>query len=477
MKLRFLGLTLTLFAFLLGLGAGALWFWSTQAWKDHLTRAYVTGIGIHEALRSGSPTPTDVIASILPPEQTRLADRGAFSRLPEAPIPAYVTNVSILDRGIDPVEGHTISIGIVSDKLRYALAELVQDERANTAVKFGNVTRLLATYCSEPMLYVSLGDGLWWRVDGTKIWGCSAAPCDLRLLSVLLAIFGAITVSSLVADVTSHFDRFANALRHRRRLGGPESYSITGPRELQDIVSAVNSYLETERAQLSKRALVLSGVSHDLGMPATRLRLRTALIEDQELRDKLDQDIDRMTSMIESVLTYTRSELNVEEPRQISLTSLVEAIVDDYQDLGKSVDLRAPEPRIVKTGLSVFAGHHGQSEVAEHTPVLVMGRPVSLQRAISNLVDNALKYGRRATLNIEATPHKAIILIEDAGSRMTVEDIETLLAPFQRGANTTTIDGSGLGLTIVATIAEQHGGRLYFEVGKTGLCAVIEIAR
>jgi signal transduction histidine kinase len=477
MRLRTLVLLGTAIAFLLGLGAGALWFWSSQAWHNHLTRAYVTGIGIHEALRTGTQMPPNVTVSILPPDQSRLADRGAFSRLPDAPVPAYVTNVSILDRGADPIEGHTLSIGIVSDKLRYSLAELVQDERENAAAKFGNVTRLLATYCSDSILFVSRGDGTWARIDGTKVWGCSAVPRDLRLLSALLAIFGVVIVTSLVSDAAAHFDRFAYALRHRRRLGGPESYAISGPQELQDIVGAVNSYLETERAQLSKRAFVLSGVSHDLGMPATRLRLRTALIEDEELREKFDKDIDRMTTMIESVLTYTRSELNVEEPRQISLSSLVEAIVDDYQDMGKPVEMRPISPRVVQTGLSLFAGQRGQSEVTDHTPILVMARPISLQRAITNLVDNALKYGRYAAVEIEASSERARVTIEDAGSHMTVEDIENLMAPFQRGENTMSIEGSGLGLTIVATIAEQHGGRLYFEHGTHGLRASLEIER
>ena len=72
-------------------------------------------------------------------------------------------------------------------------------------------------------------------------------------------------------------------------------------------MSAVNSYLENEREQLSKRAIVLSGVSHDLGTPATRLRLRAALIKERDLCEKLEADIDSMTEMIESVLTYTRA--------------------------------------------------------------------------------------------------------------------------------------------------------------------------
>ena len=273
------------------------------------------------------------------------------------------------------------------------------------------------------------------------------------------------------------YDRFARALRGRRRLGGPESYTLDGPAELREIVSAVNSYLEDERDQLSKRAIVLSGVSHDLGTPATRLRLRAALIPDQDLRQKFEADIDRMTGMIESVLTYTRSELNVEEPRQISLTSLVEALVFDYQDVGKPVDLRPPEARTVEGGGSVFSTARRQSNLLELHKILVVARPLSLQRAVSNLIDNALKYGRRATLELSANAETALIVVEDEGSDMSVDDIAAVISPFTRGPNTARVSGLGLGLTIVATVAEQHGGRLWFETGSHGLRACLEIRR
>lgn len=100
--------------------------------------------------------------------------------------------------------------------------------------------------------------------------------------------------------------------------------------------------------------------------------------------------------------------------------------------------------------------------------LLITARPVSLKRAITNLIDNALKYGRRASVQLIATPAHATIAIEDEGSGMSAAEVEAVVAPFKRGDNTRAIDGFGLGQTIVATVAEQHGGRLYFETGNTG---------
>ncbi|WP_421703702.1 sensor histidine kinase [Aliiroseovarius sp.] len=477
LRLKTLGVVLILACFATALGTTWLWFSSTRAWQAHLTRSYVTGVALYETLRLGTAPPEGIVVTALNAENAGLASQGAFVRLPAIPAPAFVTNVSIKGPGRDPVSGESLTLGIVSNNLQYAVSELVSNEGQPAAQKFGNVTRLLATYCSEPIMFARMGTQPWVRVDGRGVWGCGVAPRDLRLAAVLVALVALAIFATLVRDNSAHFERFARALNNHRRLGGPQSYEAQGPEELRDIVQAVNSYLEHERAQLSKRATVLSGVSHDLGTPATRLRLRTALIKEAELREKLEADIDSMTEMIESVLTYTRAELNEETPRSLSLTSLVEALVADYQDLDRPVSIRAPERVMVEGGRSVFAASQGHATLPEAQRILVTARPVSLKRAISNLIENALKYGRRASVELTATPDHAIIVVEDEGSGMSAEDIEAVVAPFKRGENTQAIDGFGLGLTIVATVAEQHGGSLHFESGRHGLRACLEICR
>jgi len=165
-----------------------------------------------------------------------------------------------------------------------------------------------------------------------------------------------------------------------------------------------------------------------------------------------------MTGIIESVLTYTNAEMNAEAPRRLSLTSLVDAIVADYQDVGQSVTLEQSKDMILQGGRSIFMSHRGQSVVSSERDIVVFARPISLQRAITNLIENALKYGRRAHVQVQATADIATIIVEDEGTDNSAHDVEGLMAPFKRGENTATIDGHGLGLTIVATIAKLHGG-------------------
>lgn len=476
-SLRFFGIALALTAFVCGLASAVLWMQSAAAWERHLTRSYYTGKALFATLTAGGNPPAGVEITPLSPADQALAAEAAFSRISGTPRPALVTNVTIQQAASAQQPAHTLSLAVVAAELRYPLAKISFRDDTGAADTLGALTRIMASHCSDPVMFASVDTQPWQRIDGTAVWGCAAAPSDYRLIAVLLAVVSLGVMVTVFLDMTSHFDRFAALLRSRRRLGGPDSYETSGPRELRAIVAAVNNYLETGREQLEKRAMVLSGVSHDLGTPATRLRLRAALIDDPDLRQRLERDIDQMTGIIDSVLTYTRTELDSEEPRQISLTSLVEALVADYSDTGQPVTFRPSGAQKVQGGRSVFMLRRGQGTLPEERRVVVTARPVALQRALSNLIDNALKYGRRATVELEADADTATLIVEDEGADYLPEDLEKLVAPYRRGTNTDSVQGFGLGLTIVASIASMHGGTLSFEAGATGIRARLSIER
>ena len=184
-----------------------------------------------------------------------------------------------------------------------------------------------------------------------------------------------------------------------------------------------------------------------------------------------------MTGMIESVLTYTRAEMNAETPRDLSLDALLEAIVDDYQDTGAPVTLGTAPARRVTGGRSVFGARQVHGIVPSAGDVIVRARPIALKRAITNLIDNALKYGRRAEVRLEADSEVARVVVQDEGQETSAAEVEALIAPFRRGENTGAVTGHGMGLTIAATIARQHGGALRFADGPGGLMASISVRR
>ena len=225
--------------------------------------------------------------------------------------------------------------------------------------------------------------------------------------------------------------------------------------------------------------MLLSGISHDLGTPATRLKLRTALIEDKVLREKLDRDIDQMTDMIDGVLSYTRHEMDLETPRKISMRSLVESIVDDYEDLGKPVTLSAPQQVNFERLGNVFSQSSESTRVLirDHQRVLCKCRPNAIRRALTNLIENALKYGESAHVTLSATAEEFKIVVSDNGSHTTFDDPEKLLEPFVRGDNATLQRGAGLGLTITDSVVKNHGGILRFEQRSDGLDVIMELPR
>ncbi|SLN25814.1 Osmolarity sensor protein EnvZ [Aquimixticola soesokkakensis] len=474
--LRTLGTLWVLAAFAAGLAASAMWMSSRHAWREHLTQAYVTGVGLYESLARGAPLPNGTTAVPLSPDAAALAASGDFARLPDSPKPAYVTLLPLSSTGIEAQASANLTLAIVSGDLPYRVADITPSN-SSPATALGDVTRLMATYCSAPVLYAGRDGQSWLRITAPDIWSCAAAPRDLRLFSLALGLLAITALLASVGQTAQSFRSFAAALGTRRRIGGPTLYDSSGPRELRDTVAAVNTYLASERDQLAHRALVLSGVSHDLGTPATRLRLRAALIEDGDLRTRLEADIDRMTGMIESVLTLTNAELSSEAPRRLSLRALVEAVVADYEDMGHPVEL-IHAPAQMQTTHSIFTSRSTPARFSlDEGQVVVTARPVALQRALQNLIDNALKYGRRAKVWLTADSQAAAIWIEDEGGHDHLAQMEGLTGPFRRGENAARIDGYGLGLTIVATIAEQHGGSLSFDPAPHGLRACLRLTR
>ena len=457
-------------------GAGALaaglWFTSLSAWQAHLDRAEAAGRELAATLIVGAPLPDGMrLQSPAPEAEVPLTAQGL-----------RVTSLTLRENGADgpgqPGEVR-LQLNVLSETLQYPVADLPSGAYAGLA----GLSRQMARLCSDAVLLARVGDGPWARVDSPAHWACAAQPRDLRLWAVAALGLALVLLLGHARDTAGAFRDFARALQARRGPGQTQDFLLTGPEELRQTVAAVNAYLADERARLSRRAMVLSGVSHDLGTPATRLRLRAAMIGDADLRARLEADIDRMTSMIESVLTFTRAEMGAEVVREFSLLALVETVVAEYQDLGRSVSFVPPEPARVAQSGSVFGtGGGGQALMPEGRRILLRARPLALERALVNLIDNALKYGRRAQVSLRATSDQAMIEVQDEGGTLSPADLARLTEPFARGANVldadgTTIAGFGMGLTIVETIAAQHGGALEFEARGPGLCARLVLPR
>ncbi|MGY6284315.1 ATP-binding protein [Methylorubrum extorquens] len=235
-----------------------------------------------------------------------------------------------------------------------------------------------------------------------------------------------------------------------------------GPEEVLALARALDRMRTRLLRLLDDRTQMLAAISHDLRTPITRLRLRAEFIEDERAREMTLRDLDQMNGLVESALSYVRDGQGAPGEGQttlIDLASVVQTVCDGFSDIGAAVSL----------------------ERTRH--VLVRGRPDDLQRAITNLVDNAVKYGGGARLVMGPAgssdhPGVAVEVIDD-GPGIPDAERSAMLQPFVRGDRARNLDsasGFGLGLSIVLAIVEGHGGRLTLENRPGGgFCARIEL--
>lgn len=208
-----------------------------------------------------------------------------------------------------------------------------------------------------------------------------------------------------------------------------------------EVRAAGNAFVDMRNRierQIEQRTLMLSGVSHDLRTPLTRLKLALSMLDEEE-RAPMAQDVEDMERLINEFLAFARG-AQEGEPEPVDPVALVRQIVEDFQRGGKDVTLAMTE---------------GAGEV--------LLRPGGIRRAVENLVGNAVRYGTRAEVSVLLTAKSLRIRVEDDGPGIPEAQREEALKPFARldeARNQNLGTGVGLGLSIAMDIARAHGGTL-----------------
>ena len=275
----------------------------------------------------------------------------------------------------------------------------------------------------------------------------------LGLTLALLSLWATRALTAPLAGLAAAAEAFGTAEE-------PPPLPKRGPEEVLALARALDRMRTRLLRLLDDRTQMLAAISHDLRTPITRLRLRAEFIEDERAREMTLRDLDQMNGLVESALSYVRDGQGAPGEGQttlIDLASVVQTVCDGFSDVGAAVSL----------------------ERTRH--VLVRGRPDDLQRAITNLVDNAVKYGGGARLSMEPAGQGNDVAVEVVDDGPGIPDAErsAMLQPFVRGDRARNLDsasGFGLGLSIVLAIVEGHGGRLTLENRPGGgFCARIEL--
>ena len=199
---------------------------------------------------------------------------------------------------------------------------------------------------------------------------------------------------------------------------------------------------------LNQRSEMLSGISHDLRTPLTRMKLQLALIKDKNLIDRFSNDIDEMEKMLNEYLQFS-SETNKEKTEEFEINSLIQSIISSFSN-------------------NLITFNRGDE-------FLFNGRKLSIQRCLNNLIENSTKFANKIEINFQKLKSNIIIHIEDDGPGIPIQERENVFKPFYKIDKSRSKESSsvGLGLSISSDIIRSHGGKIELADSKYGGLKVI----
>ena len=303
---------------------------------------------------------------------------------------------------------------------------------------------------------IALSDATWVTFDSYVSPQATAVP--LRLALTLLILLGSVIALSLIAVrwVTGPLSELASAAEKLGEDINRPPLPETGPSEAQRAARAFNTMQRRLSRFISDRTRIFTAMSHDLKTPITRLRLRAEMLDDEALRAKFVKDLEEMEAMVSHSLDFMRDASADEALQRMDAMALVESLQTDYQETGSTIGI----------------------EGGVRQPYT--GRPLALRRCLSNLVDNATRYGGRATIRVEDTTGLLTIRVLDNGPGIPEAELEQVFEPFFRGeaSRSRETGGTGLGLGIARSIARAHGGDLVLRNRpEGGLEAILTLPR
>jgi len=235
-----------------------------------------------------------------------------------------------------------------------------------------------------------------------------------------------------------------NLARAAERFGKGEDIDEFRPSGALEIRQAGHEFDKMRKRilrHLNQRTEMLSGISHDLRTPLTRMKLQIAFIKDKDLAAKLAEDINEMEKMLNEYLQFTSSSY-VEKDEMFNLSELIEEIVTKYDNENIQKDLL---PRIY-----------------------INGRKNLINRCLNNIIDNALKYGDKVEVKLIKENTNMLIIISDDGSGIPREEYENVFKPFYKidKGRADSKSSVGLGLSIASDIVRSHGGNIVLDKSK-----------
>ncbi len=264
------------------------------------------------------------------------------------------------------------------------------------------------------------------------------SPSSVRLFvlwttlpSVVLILIALV----FLKNQTKPLVRLAKAAERFGKGDYVNDFRPSGASEIRKAAYEFDRMAKRINRHLNQRSEMLSGISHDLRTPLTRLKLQLAMIEQKNISKNMSKDIDEMENMLNDYLQFAKTQ-SQEETIKIDLSHLFEEIKKDLKN----------------ENLNIIS----------HKNTFLKGRRSALKRCFENVIQNSLIYGEKVYVNIQKSPNRIIIIIEDDGPGIPEDQFKNVFKPFFRLDKSRSLNksGVGLGLAIVEDIINSHGGNI-----------------
>jgi len=281
--------------------------------------------------------------------------------------------------------------------------------------------------------------------DGTLVTFDTRQPTQTvswpyRLLLSLAVLLAGVVIVAWIAVrwATRPLKQLSEAAEGLGRNIDRPPLAEDGPVEVARAAHAFNTMQARLQSYIRDRTRILAAMSHDLKTPITRLRLRAELLGDGEVRGRFTRDLDDMESMVAATLDFLRGLDSGEAVQPLDVMALLESLQADLAETG------------------------GVVRIEGRTARAYPGRPQALKRCLGNLLENAIKYGRRATVLVSDDAARLEIRVLDEGPGLPEAELEKVFEPFYRAEQSRSREtgGTGLGLTIARSVVEGHGGKI-----------------
>ena len=262
------------------------------------------------------------------------------------------------------------------------------------------------------------------------------APSSVRIFALWITLPGLLLIMIAIVFLKNQTRPIVNLAKAAEKFGKGEfikEFRPSGAREIRQAAYEFDKMRKRITIQLNQRSEMLSGISHDLRTPLTRLKLQLALLKQQDLAKKMSDDIEEMERMLNEYLEFAKYQKN-EETETVSLNNIIKDITKKYEN--KKINF----------------------SIEENLEINV--RPNSIKRCLVNLMDNGLSYGKKVEIFAKKTANNIIIFVDDDGPGIPEKEYQNVIKPFyridkSRGQNKS---GVGLGLSIANDIIRSHGG-------------------